>query len=128
MKSIELEEEFQSLGDNFPNLTNEGRQLGQFKEIGSSVNVHFMKTNIKDLTDYLLCVLRKNCEEIYLDDSEYLIHCAFKDQTRFCQVSLLITQVDNDKEILAVEFLRNSGDYIYYYTKVKIIKNYLQLL
>jgi hypothetical protein len=72
-----------------------------------------MKTNVKDLTDYLLCVLRKQCSEIYIDDDEYLIYCTFKDKINICKMSILITRVDEN--VLAVEFMKKCGDIMKFY-------------
>ncbi len=85
-----------------------------------------MKTNVKDLTDYLLCVLRKKCQEIYIDDDEYLIYCTFADKIRVCKMSILITRVDEN--VLAVEFLKKCGDMMNFYFQVKTVKYYLTKL
>ena len=60
MKNLKLDLEFQNLEKNFPNRNNE-RVLDDYYEEGSSATVHFIRTNIKDLTDFILCVLRQNC-------------------------------------------------------------------
>ena len=82
--------EYENLEKNFTNRKNE-RDIDPYHEQGASVNVYFVKTSIKDLTDFLLCVLRKNCKEITLDDEEYLIECKFLDKAHSAVVGIIIT-------------------------------------
>jgi hypothetical protein len=104
------------LKNNFPNRSNE-RELDDFCEEGASLSVHFVRTNIKDLTDFLLCVLRKSSSEISLDDEEYIITCSFKNKNAMVTFCILITRVDEN--VLAVEFNKLSGDRYLYHEKVK---------
>ena len=65
--------------------------LDEFCEEGASLSVHYIRTNIKDLTDFLLCVLRKSCVQISLDDEEYVITCLFKNKVEQVSLDVLIT-------------------------------------
>ncbi len=60
MENLALNLEFANLQKNFPNRNME-RVVDDFCEEGASISVHYIRTNIKDLTDFLLCVLRKSC-------------------------------------------------------------------
>ena len=61
-----------------------------------------------------------------IDQEEYLISCTFEDKIRKCTLNILISQVDEN--VLAVEFMKQSGYYMHFYENVKIIKNYLYFL
>lgn len=80
LDNVKIKNEFKSLEKNYPNLRKSKRELDKYYETGSGINVHFIKTNIKDLTDYLLCILPKlkdvildKDKKVRIDDEEYFI-------------------------------------------------------
>jgi len=77
VKDLQFGDELDNLKNNFKNRDNQ-RVLDNFYPDGASATLQFMKINIKDLVDFLLCVLRKNCENISLDDYEYIISVQYK--------------------------------------------------
>lgn len=112
LKSLQLGREFEDLLKNFPNRGNE-RVLDQFYPEGASVNLQFMKINEKDLVDFLLCVLRQNCQTITLHDEEYSVQCLFKNKTESAAVDIFLSRVDEN--VIAIEFKKVTGNTGFYH-------------
>jgi len=88
---------------------------------------------MNDLLDFLLCVLRKNCLNIVLDDDEYVLHITFLEVGKRCVITLQISEIIEKsktptKMLNLIEFVKTEGSLNYFNTKVNFIKAFLDEL
>jgi len=123
LRQFALEEAHKTLVEKFPDFENKDRTVEQHTDTGMvSQTQRFLRMDMEDLLEFLLCVLQKNDKvtDLKLAKGVYELECNFK--TDFLPVGLKMNIQRVDEEVCVLNFTKTNGALMSFYDQVKMIK------